>query len=261
MFERPAIMKLVNGHPALLLAVALVVGACSGSAPAPVSGEPSPSASLPPASSPATAVTTPGAPASSPPAAPGPSESPEPPAPSATALAWPSGVPVLNPERCPDVLPADAHQTADGVQIDGDAGFIAHVEKALAVLKAKAADAYADVRTAVVMIRQVDAFSGMCYNNGAYRVGEETAHAPGYAEAAQVVWLAGTIVHDACHRARFVAGEAPSGKDAELACLKLQAAALRKIEKGTAFAKYVQGLIDGADDPANQYWTNANRHW
>ena len=236
---------------ALLVAIALAAAACSGSPAAPAGSTASGATTAP--------VEATIAPPTS--AAPSPAISIEPEAPSQDAFVWPSGVPVLNPERCPAVLPADAYRTADGVQIDGDADFIAHVEKALDLLKAKAPSSYADVASAVVMIRQVDAFSGMCYNNGAYRVGEETAHAPGYAAPAQVVWLAGTIVHDACHRARFVAGESPSGRDAELACLKLQAAALKKIEKGTAFAAYVQSLVDGVDDPSNQYWTNPNRHW
>ena len=115
--------------------------------------------------------------------------------------------------------------------------------------------------TNVTRIRQVESFSGMCYDTGTYRVGEETAHAPGYRKAEQVVWLAGTIVHDGCHRARFVAGLVPGGKEGEVACLEIQEAALRNIDSSPFFADYVRLLIDGADDPANQYWTAENRHW
>jgi hypothetical protein len=33
------------------------------------------------------------------------------------------------------------------------------------------------------------------------------------------------------------------------------------MENGNYFSNYIQGLIDGADDPKNQYWNQPNRHW
>jgi hypothetical protein len=41
----------------------------------------------------------------------------------------------------------------------------------------------------------------------------------------------------------------------------VQKAALELMTNNPFFANYVQGLIDGADDPANQYWNQSNRHW
>lgn len=168
---------------------------------------------------------------------------------------------VLNPERCPPLDTTGLHMTADGTAIDGDEAFIAHVEKALALLDDKAPESYADVLVNVVAIRQVDSYSGMCYDSGTYRVGEETAHAPGYGEADQLVWLAGTIAHDGCHRERFVTGLEPSGRDAELACLGVQLEALRGIDSGGRFRGYVQTLIETVDDPDSQYWMAEDRHW
>lgn len=179
----------------------------------------------------------------------------------ASTAAWPSGVPVLDPEYCPATLPADAHETSDGMGIDGDEAFIAHVEAALGLLRDGVPDAYATVLGDVAVIWQVESFSGMCYDTGIYRVGLETAFAPGYGQPQQALWLAGTIVHDGCHRARFVEGLAPSGRDAELACLLLQAEALSGMDGGAGFAAYVQNLAATVDDPASQYWTNPNRHW
>jgi hypothetical protein len=225
----------------LLLVSAVLIAACGGAAPPASPGSAVPSSVASPSAAPSSA-----APSAAPSSAPA----------SASASA-----PVLDPERCPATLPAPDHQTADGILVDGDAAFVAHVEAALDLLKTKAADSYADVVASVSRISQVESFSGMCYDTGRYRVGEETAYAPGHTPENQVIWLAGTIVHDGRHRARFVEGLDPSGRDAELDCLQHQVEALRRIETGTYFGDYVQGLIDGVDDPANQYWTNPDRHW
>jgi hypothetical protein len=185
--------------------------------------------------------------------------------PPASAVASPTAAPstgvVLNPTRCPATLPAPDRTTDDGIAIEGDGDFVKQVVDALELLEADAEASYADVVTEVTRVRQVESFSGMCYDTGTYRVGDETAYAPGHPRASQVIWLAGTIVHDGCHRARYVQGLNPSGKDAEIACLKAQAAALQGIDPSRFFLKYVRGLIDGADDPENQYWNNPNRHW
>ena len=94
-----------------------------------------------------------------------------------------------------------------------------------------------------------------------YRVGRKTAFAPGYSKLEQVVWLAGTIVHDACHSNLYGAGEEFAGKAAEIICLVRQLEALNLIDDKGLLAKYVEGLIEGADDPSNQYWNDPNRHW
>ena len=94
-----------------------------------------------------------------------------------------------------------------------------------------------------------------------YRVGRQTAFAPGYPTSEQIVWLAGTIVHDACHSNLYRAGEEFTGKAAEITCLERQLEALNLIDDKDSFAKYVKGLIEGADDPNNQYWNDPNRHW
>jgi hypothetical protein len=169
--------------------------------------------------------------------------------------------PHLNPERCPATLPPADKTTADGIALEGDGKFLKQVEEALDLLDRRAPSSYADVVANVTRVRQVESFSGMCYDSGTYRVGEETAYAPGHPRSAQVVWLGGTIVHDGCHRARYVQGLNPSGKDAEIACLELQAEALKGIDDGKSFLTYVRGLIEGADDPDNQYWNNPNCHW
>jgi hypothetical protein len=227
------------------LVIALAVAACTSAGVAPSASPPSTQASV---ASSAAATEAPSSESASPSAS--------------TAAASPdASVPVLNPERCPATLPPADERTADGTDLEGDAEFIAHVKDALELLASKAPEAYADVLTNVTRIRSVESFSGMCYDSGTYRVGGQTAYAPGYPRVQQVVWLAGTIVHDGCHRDRFVQGLDPSGRDAELACLELQLAALKQIDEPGRFRDYVRDLIEGVDDPNNQYWNDPNRHW
>jgi hypothetical protein len=210
---------------------------------------------VPSASVPAATV----APSPAPSAAPTPAASS--PAPSSAVASPAPSVPILDPEQCPATLPPADARTPDGTDLEGDDAFVAHVQDALALLKEEAPEAYTGVLTNVTRIRSVPSFSGMCYDTGTYRVGEETAYAPGYPPEQQVVWLAGTIVHDGCHRDRFVQGLEPSGRDAELACLQLQFEALKQIDDQGRFRDYVGDLITGVDDPENQYWNDPNRHW
>ena len=103
--------------------------------------------------------------------------------------------------------------------------------------------------------------SGMDVYSKTYRVGSQTAFAPGFSASEQVVWLAGTIVHDACHSNLYAAGKTFTGKTAEVTCLERQLEALNLIDDGSYFANYVDGLIKGSDDPDNQYRNDPNRHW
>jgi hypothetical protein len=147
------------------------------------------------------------------------------------------------------------------IEIIGDVQFIAHVEAALGLLQARAPEWHGEVLESVDRIEFVEAGSGMDVYTQTFRVGRETAYAPGYGTADQLEWLAGAIVHDACHAEEFTEGREWIGRDAELACLMEQADSLALHEEGSVFFTYVSGLIDGIDDPANAYWNDPNRHW
>lgn len=148
----------------------------------------------------------------------------------------------------------------DAIDIVGDERFVAQADAALELLVTEAPGAYAEVLLHISTVESVPAGSGMDVFTKTFRVGDETAFAPGYEEADQVVWLAGTIVHDACHSRLYTDGEVYIGRDAELACLQDQLEALLVLS-GFAFENYVQSLVDGVDDPENAYWTDDNRHW
>ena len=132
---------------------------------------------------------------------------------------------------------------------------------ALQLLAERAPEALVRVHEAMTTIRSVRTGSGMDVFSKTYLVGDQTAFAPGFSMAAQVVWLAGTIVHDACHSNQHVEGRAIYGKAAEVECMETQLEALALIDDSATFAGYISDLIASADDPESQYWNQPNRHW
>ncbi len=147
------------------------------------------------------------------------------------------------------------------IAIVGDDEFGTHTSETLQLLAADAPDGYAQVVAYIDVIEAVDAGSGMDVFTKTYLVGQETAYAPGFSRDEQVVWYAGTIVHDSCHSRLYSEGEPYIGRDSELACMLDQLGALEALDRSEFFESYVQGLIDGVDDPENAYWNDPNRHW
>ncbi len=150
---------------------------------------------------------------------------------------------------------------ATTIDIVGDDEFGTHTSETLELLAADAPDGYAQVVAYIDVIEAVDAGSGMDVFTKTFIVGQETAYAPGFSRDEQVVWYAGTIVHDSCHSRLYSEGEPYIGRDSELACMLDQLDALEALDRSEFFESYVQGLIDGVDDPENAYWNDPNRHW
>jgi hypothetical protein len=147
------------------------------------------------------------------------------------------------------------------IEVIGDEAFQDWARQALELIETRAPDAYEEVHASIDVIESVPAGSGMYVKEKRFAVGDQTAHAPGFSQDQQLIWFAGTIVHDAHHSARYAQGLDPSGKEAEIDCLTVQKAALELITDDPYFGNYLQGIIDGADDPENQYWTQPDRHW
>ena len=235
-----------------LLVVALVT-ACGGpSAPGPTPTQRAATADTAPASAsetaaPSTATLAPETTATQPPATL---------APEMTATQQPPAASVP-----PETAPATETAVPAAIEIEGTPDFIDWTEQALELLQTAAPQWYEQVTASIRTIRSVPAGSGMDVFDKVYLVGEITAYAPGFAPAQQLIWYAGTIVHDSCHSERYDEGLVYLGKEGEVACLMDQKAALLLLDTDPYFSDYVQGLIDGADDPANAYWTNPDRHW
>ena len=148
-----------------------------------------------------------------------------------------------------------------GITILGSDAFVSQVEAALQLLSERAPEALASVEDGIATIRSVSSGSGMDVYSKTYLVGDVTAYAPGFGRRQQVIWLAGTVVHDACHSNLYAKGEVFRGKAAEVTCLERQLEALDLIDDGSFFSNYIEELIEGADDPEHQYWNDPNRHW
>lgn len=161
----------------------------------------------------------------------------------------------------PSTVAATPPVAGSHIQIVGSDAFVTQVRAALQILAEHAPDALEGVERGISRIASVPAGSGMDVYSRTYRIGIATAFAPGFSVSGQVIWLAGTIVHDACHSNLYAQGRAFWGKAAEVTCLERQLEALDQIDGGSFFSNYVEELIEGADDPEHQYWTDPDRHW
>ena len=165
---------------------------------------------------------------------------------------------VAEPSATPEPAATTERKT---IEVLGDDSFKEWTERAMALLESEAPEAYEAVLESIDVIESVAAGSGMYVAEKRFAVGEQTAFAPGYDESAQLVWYAGSIVHNANHSAQYARGDPHTGKEAEVECLTVQLAAMQLLTDDAFFPGYLQGLIDGADDPVNQYWNQPNRHW
>ncbi|MXY35744.1 MAG: hypothetical protein F4052_00645 [Dehalococcoidia bacterium] len=150
----------------------------------------------------------------------------------------------------PTGVPA-ATATAGGIRVEGSNEFVEQVEAALQLLSERAPEALVRVEQGIAAIRLVSSGSGINVYSKTYLVEEEMAFAPGYSRRDQVIWLAGSIVHDACHSNLYIQGEDHHGTAAEVTCLERQLEALELIDDGTHFSNYIKVLIDTADGPGN----------
>lgn len=163
------------------------------------------------------------------------------------------------PEPSPTAAPTSSSPAP--IQIEGSPEFVAWTNEALELLRTQAPEWYEQVFASIRTIRSVPAGSGMDVFGKVFKVGDITAYAPGFPPEQQLIWYAGSIVHDSCHSERFDQGLVYQGRDGELACLQDQKAALLLIETSSYFSDYVQSYIDGVDDPSNAYWATPTRHW
>ena len=140
------------------------------------------------------------------------------------------------------------------VAIEGSEAFIVQVQKALDMLKKWAPEWYAYATSGLSRIREVPDEQG----SGAWlderRFDIATRHAFSRAGAGGVIWLAGIIVHDACHVHRDEAGLQSGGRDGELACLQAQLPALEAIDPRDRYSAWINTLIANIDNIEYQWW-------
>lgn len=91
------------------------------------------------------------------------------------------------------------------ISIRGGDAFIVQTRAALNLLAECAPDALVEADENLYEIREFNR-SGMEVDTSTFLASNTTAFAPGYTRAVQIFWYAGTIVHDAHHRAQEQSG-------------------------------------------------------
>ena len=144
------------------------------------------------------------------------------------------------------------------VEIDGSDEFKLRMHQAFAMLKDRAPVWYAYAISGLDRIREVsDLMPAGVYPDE--RRFDETANevfvdAPG---EAPVVWVAGVLVHEACHVHLHEAGLFTvwgSRPEEEKACTEVQLIATDIIDPTDYYHDYLQTLIDNIHDPEYQWW-------
>ena len=140
-----------------------------------------------------------------------------------------------------------------GVAIEGSADFIARVEAALDMLKDRAPEWYA------YAVSGPEKFKEVPESQGAGTWGTTFHITRGHAFAEPLAWLAGVLVHDACHINLHVAGESYADSFyEERLCLQIQIEALEAMNlrgrDNQDMMAYLRDLLENIENPEYQWW-------
>ncbi|MDE2858954.1 MAG: SH3 domain-containing protein [Chloroflexota bacterium] len=141
-----------------------------------------------------------------------------------------------------------------GLAIEGNKAFVAKIERALDILKRRAPAWYDYSIRGLDKIKEVPAsvHTGVHVAGRTFNISPiHTVDRPGERTA---LWLAGIIVHDACHVHQFEAGLAYSHLAGERACLEIQLEALALIYPNTRDPFGLRVLLENIEDPEYQWW-------
>ncbi len=159
---------------------------------------------------------------------------------------WTSGYWAFQNNHCS----APARSTESGIVIEGSETFAIQVERALDILKNRAPMWYAYVIGGLAKIREVPLSQGTGVNpdRRIFSLGPNHAFLPGFSSESGIIWLAGVLVHEACHvhryRAGFVGRTEFEGFREEVVCQQIQIDALEVFDPQRRFNQYLRGLID-----------------
>ena len=141
-----------------------------------------------------------------------------------------------------------------GLAIEGSAAFVAKIERALDILKRRAPAWYDFAIRGLDKIKEVpeSVHTGVDVLGKTSNISPiHTVDRPGDRTAA---WLAGIIVHEACHVHQFAAGLPYSHLAGERACLTVQIEALALIYPHARDPFGLRVVLENIDNPAYQWW-------
>ncbi len=136
-----------------------------------------------------------------------------------------------------------------GIVIEGSEDFITAIQEALDLLRERAPAWHAYVDQGLDKIKAVTE----AYGTGVWVHYRTFNISPKHVDAGPV-WLAGIIVHEACHVRQFEAGQIYYGLEAERACLEIQLDLLTIINPDDSFQFGLPVLLENIENPQYQWW-------
>ncbi len=136
-----------------------------------------------------------------------------------------------------------------GIAIEGSGDFVAEIQEALDLLQERAPGWYAYADAGLDKIKAVTE----AYGTGVWVQHRTFNISPKHVEVGPI-WLAGIIVHDACHVRQFEAGQIYYGLEAERACLEIQLDLLNIINPDDSFQFGLPVILANIGNPQYQWW-------
>ena len=165
---------------------------------------------------------------------------------------WTSGYWAFKNNHCV----APAQPSVSGVSIEGSEAFVLQVEKALELLKNRSPEWYAYATSGLSRIREVTESNGagVWVQFRRFDITPGHAFSGGTTGESSLIWLAGVIVHDACHVHLYEAGATHGGLEGERACLQANIEALEAIDPNDRFTSSLRNLLANIENPEYQWW-------
>ena len=140
------------------------------------------------------------------------------------------------------------------INISGSGAFVSKTRAALRILLEKEPKWYRYVQSALLGVKEIPmgGDSGIFPDEAVYRSwpnfrSERTGEG-------HVIWVAGQLVHEACHVHRYKAGLESGGYAGEKACTETQIQALDDIDPSGNVAASRRRALANIDDPEHQWW-------
>ena len=142
-----------------------------------------------------------------------------------------------------------------GVKIEGAPNFVALIETSLDLLQSGAPHLYEYGVTGLNEIKMVppDSGRGILISSRTFIIN----HAPDYVHGERdTLYVAGEIVHEACHSHQWDAGTATAGWRNEINCVQLQLQTYEALDPRDRYgiARWLRNLIANIENPAYWWW-------
>ena len=133
------------------------------------------------------------------------------------------------------------------VHIEGSGAYVNKISQAFDLLRARVPYWYGFATSGLAKVTQ-----HMIHSRAGVDVRSRTFHLDYHNQDA--LWIAGLLVHEACHVHRYNAGQNPGGVEGEKACTLQQLEAISSINPNSSHVQYLRKIIDKIDTEEGQWW-------